>query len=66
MTLLYFKFTIYLSFKCMEYFIFPFKIYKMTTGDWWRRGPSSSDSKLVIPVNSVKFAVDFEVWFKYS
>ena len=50
----------------MEHYIFPFKVCKKTTGDWWRRGPRSSDSKMVIAVNSIKFAIDFEVWFKYS
>ena len=63
MTLLDFKNAIHLSYKRMKYFIFLFKVFKITNGDWWRRGPRSSDSKMVIAVNSVNFAVDFEVWF---
>ena len=63
MTLLDFKYAIHLSYIRMKYFIFPFKVFKITYGDWWRRGPRSSDGRMVIAVNSVKFAVDFEVWF---
>ena len=48
----------------MEHFIFPFKVCKMTTSDWWRQGRGlASDSEMVIVVNYVKLAVDFEVWF---